>query len=84
MASLDFLDGIQRHYSLLRPHPQRCQLQYRRKLKFYSQLKFVFSSPSTNSFIKSGFHYTADATTTTQKQSDYKVEQSSFLLIALF
>ena len=34
--------------------------------------------------IKPGFHYTANATTTTQKQSDYKVEQSSFALIALF
>ena len=31
-----------------------------------------------------GFHYTASATTTTQKQSDYRVEQSSFTLIALF
>ena len=30
------------------------------------------------------FHYTTNATTTTQKQSDYKVEQSSFTLIALF
>ena len=30
-----------------------------------------------------GFHYTANATTTIEKQSDYKVEQSSFL-IALF
>ena len=30
------------------------------------------------------FHYTANATTTTQKQRDYKVEQSSFTLIALF
>ena len=28
--------------------------------------------------------YTANATTTTQKQSDYEVEQSSFTLIALF
>ena len=34
--------------------------------------------------VKPGFHYTANATTTTQKQSDYKVEQSSFMLIALF
>ena len=34
--------------------------------------------------MKPGFHYTANATTTTQKQSDYKVEQSSFTLIALF
>ena len=33
--------------------------------------------------FKPGFHYTANATTTTQKQSD-KVEQSSFTLIALF
>ena len=31
-----------------------------------------------------GFHYTTNETTTTQKQSDYKVEQSSFTLIALF
>ena len=37
-----------------------------------------------NQFIKSGLHYTANATTTTQKQSDYKDEQSSFTLIALF
>ena len=37
-----------------------------------------------NVFIKPGFHYTANAMTTTQKQSDYKVEQSSFTLIALF
>ena len=28
-----------------------------------------------------GFHYTANVTTMTQKQSDYKVEQSSFTLI---
>ena len=34
--------------------------------------------------LKPSFHYTANATTTTQKQSDYKVEQSSFKLIALF
>ena len=34
--------------------------------------------------LKPGFHYTANAMTTTQKQSDYKVEQSSFTLIALF
>ena len=34
--------------------------------------------------VKPGFHYKTNATTTTQKQSDYKVEQSSFALIALF
>ena len=34
--------------------------------------------------FKPGLHYTGNATTTTQKQSDYKVEQSSFTLIALF
>ena len=34
--------------------------------------------------LRPRFHYTADATTTTQKQSDYKVEQSCFTLIALF
>ena len=34
--------------------------------------------------LKPGFHYTANATTTTQKQSDYKVEQSSFTLTTLF
>ena len=33
---------------------------------------------------KPGFHNTANATTTTQKQSDYKGEQSSFALIAFF
>ena len=34
--------------------------------------------------VKPGFHDTANITTTTQKQSSYKVEQSSFTLIALF
>ena len=34
--------------------------------------------------LKPGFHYTSNATTTTQKQSDCKVEQSSFTLIACF
>ena len=34
--------------------------------------------------LKPGFHYIANATTTTQKQSDNKGEQSSFKLIALF
>ena len=43
------------------------------------QLQFAFSRS-----LKPGFHYTANATTTTEKQRDYKVEQSSFTLIALF
>ena len=34
--------------------------------------------------FKPGFHYTANAVTMTQKQSHYKVEQSFFMLIALF
>ena len=34
--------------------------------------------------IRPGFHYTTNATTTTQKQSYYRVEQSSFTVIALF
>ena len=34
--------------------------------------------------LRPGFHHTTNVTTTTQKQSDYKVEQSSFTLIALF
>ena len=34
--------------------------------------------------LKPGFHYTANATTTTQKQNDYKAEHSSFTPIALF
>ena len=34
--------------------------------------------------IKPGFHQTTNAKTTTQKQSDYEVEQSSLTLIALF
>ena len=33
--------------------------------------------------MKPGFHYTANVTTTTQKQIDYPVEQSFFTLIAL-
>ena len=44
---------------------------------------FKFSNDRKKS-LRSGFHYTTNATTTTQKQSDYKVEQSSFSLIALF
>ena len=36
---------------------------------------------ATSRLIRPGFDYTANATT--QKQSDYKVEQSSFTLIAL-
>ena len=36
-----------------------------------------------NGNIKPGFYYPANATTTTQKQSDYNVEQSSFTLMAL-
>ena len=34
--------------------------------------------------VRPGFHYTANAMTTTQKQSDERVELSSFMLIALF
>ena len=34
--------------------------------------------------LKPGFHHTTNTTTTTQKQSDFKVEQSSFTLIASF
>ena len=43
--------------------------------RFHTTKTFVF---------KPGFHYTTNATTTTQKQSDCKVEQSSCTLIALF
>ena len=42
------------------------------------------SSQFCHTTYRPGFHYTTNATTTTQKQSDYKVEQSSFTLIALF
>ena len=34
--------------------------------------------------VRPGFHYTTNAMTTTQKQSDYRVEQSSVRLITLF
>ena len=37
-----------------------------------------------SAIVRPGFHYTTNATTTTQKQSDYKIEQSSFTLISLF
>ena len=40
--------------------------------------------PADGWVIRPGFHYTTNATTTTQKLSDYKVEQSSFTIIALF
>ena len=43
--------------------------------------KFLFQEDFET--VKPGFHYTANATTTTQKQSDYRVEQSYFKLIAL-
>ena len=35
------------------------------------------------SFPKPGFHYMANATTTTPEQRDYKVKQSTFTPIAL-
>ena len=35
-------------------------------------------------FHKAWFPFTANSTTTTQKQSDYQVDKSSFTLIALF
>ena len=34
--------------------------------------------------VRPGLYYTTNATITTRKQSDYKVEQSFFTLIALF
>ena len=40
--------------------------------------------PRPSTAVKPGFHNTSNATITTQKKSDYKVEQSSFTLIALF
>ena len=43
---------------------------------------FIFFHLSAS--VRPGFHYTTNTTTMTQKQSDYKVEQSSFALIALF
>ena len=48
---------------------------------------FIVCLPKQSSLrwtLRPGFHYTTNATTTTQKQSDYKVEQSSFTPIALF
>ena len=54
------------------------------KIKFNCFLLSISKPYSGKAVIKPGFHYTANATTTTQKLSDYKVEQSSFTLIALF
>ena len=51
--------------------------------QFSSLFSACFSACRLGSF-RPGFHYTTNTTTTTQKQSDYKVEQSSFTLIALF
>ena len=53
----------------------KCQVSY---------TEFRFRSAQLIFTVKPGFHYTANAMTTTQKQSDYKVERSSFTLIALF
>ena len=52
--------------------------------KAYVTRSIYFTNLDVRSSVKPGFHYTANATTTTKKQSDYKVEQSSFMLIALF
>ena len=35
-----------------------------------------------SSYLKLGFHYTANATITTQKQSDYRAEQSNIVRLA--
>ena len=48
-------------------------------MKFYRALGFQVSFQ-----VRPGSHYTANARTTTHKQSDYKVKQSSFTQIALF
>ena len=45
----------------------------------------VFNVPDLEKpLLKPGFYYTDNTTTTAQKQSDYRVEQSSLTLIALF
>ena len=54
-----------------------------RSFVFILLIKYV-AHYRVSKVIKPGFHYTANATTTTQKQSDYRVEQSSLTLIALF
>ena len=50
----------------------------------FSSNMFMQNAIKFHQILKPGFHYTANATTTTQEQSDYKVEQSPFTLIALF
>ena len=50
------------------------------KSKEFQQVEYF----EVSIIVKPGFHCTANDTTTTQKQSDYNVEQSSFTLIALF
>ena len=60
----------------------------RRATKYFwsrdKNVNFAGVSACRAILLKPGFHYTANATTTTQKQSDYMVEQSSFTLITLF
>ena len=51
--------------------------------KSFIQLKSV-ENWAGHIILRPGFHYTANATITTHKQSDFKVEQSSFTQIALF
>ena len=50
----------------------------------FSLLNCKIKCTVINSFVGPGSHYTANAATTAQKQSNYRVEQPSFTLIALF
>ena len=49
-----------------------------------TQISLIATDLAYTTSVKPGFHYRANATTTTQKQGDYKFEQLSFTLIALF
>ena len=67
-------------------HSQIFSLFFRNRIQCIALYQLHSSQALLNlrrGYFRPGFHYTTNATTTTQKQSDYEVEQSSFTLIAL-
>ena len=69
---------------LLNQNPTKKVMLLCKKILFSQVLQNGYLSRVLNTIIKPGFHYTTNAMTTTQKQNNFKVEQSSFNLVALF
>ena len=60
------------------------KIAYSAKVKIEDLWVEITNDNGKKHLIRPGFHYMANTTSTTQKQSDFKVEQPSFALIALF